>query len=983
MADTDETLALSSKGRDIATSTSVGAAGSRFVALEEIGRGGMGRVVRAYDPRLQREVALKEVRRDRMDDEAATRLVAEARAMAKLSHPHVVAVYDVEEQPAGEIVLVMEYVAGTTLGGWLRAGERSWQDVIRCYADAGRGLQAAHDAGLLHRDFKPTNVLVSEHGLVKVTDFGVAKAASSSPSDLSSMDEDASADLTEAGTVLGTPRYMAPEQHRGDSLTPAADQYAFCVALWQALCGEPPFFGDDMAKAKLAGPPPWTTASTPRAIAAAITRGLAPRPEDRWPSMNALLQALSWDPVRRRNRWLLGLGSIGTLAMAGLGYQGWADVRSEQCGGAERRLAGVWDDDTRADVRSAFGAVGKSYADQAWVRTGGALDAYASDWASMHTETCEATTVRREQSPEMMDLRMGCLREAAVELEAAVGVLADADDSVIQKADQVLAGLRPLSRCADTEALRAAVAPPGAQDAQAVDDARGHLARADSLMNAGRYAQAEDAVEAAKQTSMGADYEPLFADVTYLEGRVLEELGRYEAAEAKLGEAMRLASQWKLHRVMQEATTQWMFVVGVQQQRMDDALRLRPIAEGLSQDDPLAEAGFRDVLASLLDAQGRYDEAEAEFRTVLTLVVGALGPDHLEVAGCRSSLAAALDRQGRYDEAEAEYRTALALRVAALSPDHPEVANLRNDLGVVLDNQGKHADAEAEYRAALAVRQAALPPDHPHIAMSRNNIGGVLSKQGKKAEAEVEYRAALALRVGVLGSEHPHVGESHSNIGTILLDQGRYADAETEFRAALSVLEAALGPAHAHVGMTRTNLAHALEKKGELQAAEAELRGALATLTAAVGSEHPWVASAHNNLAGLLSAQGKDDEAQGQYRVALEVRLAALAPDHPSVAKSRHNLANHLRVQGRSADALPLAEQAWTRRQQDDVPPSTRAETAFVLARVLWAIRGPDRDRPRARRLAADALASYRKAGEEYEDTVAFVDLWLREHPAP
>ena len=314
----------------------MGATVSRYVVLEEVGRGGMGRVLRAYDPKLQREVALKEVRGDALDETATERLVAEARAMAKLAHPHVVSVFDVEELLTGEVVLVMEYVAGRTLKAWLREQEdRPWREVVDRFMAAGRGLVAAHEAGLLHRDFKPANVLVATDGTVKVTDFGLAKPGGLAPrGELSSLDG-ASVDdllvegspnesLTRDGLVLGTRRYMAPEQQRGEALTPAVDQYAFCVALWEALCGAPPFSG---AKDKLAGPPRWPGTSTPRPIALAITRGLSPRAQDRWPSMAALLEALVWDPAGRRRRWLLALGGAGVLGLAGVSWQGWAQAR--------------------------------------------------------------------------------------------------------------------------------------------------------------------------------------------------------------------------------------------------------------------------------------------------------------------------------------------------------------------------------------------------------------------------------------------------------------------------------------------------------------------------------------------------------------------------------------------------------------------------------------------------------------------------------
>ncbi|MCA9654554.1 MAG: serine/threonine protein kinase, partial [Myxococcales bacterium] len=229
----------------------LGSSLGRYLVLEHVGRGAMGHVMRAYDPKLQREVAIKLVSNAVLDRSTRDRMLREARAMAQLSHPNVVAVYDAEESDSG-VMLVMEYVPGQTLRGWTARARRGWAEVVERFVAAGQGLAAAHATGLLHRDFKADNVLVAATGGVKVTDFGLAKLAASAETKLTGESIELSRDgleesstaregssgaaldsaLTQAGTVMGTPRYMAPEQHRGATLGPAADQYAFCVALW-------------------------------------------------------------------------------------------------------------------------------------------------------------------------------------------------------------------------------------------------------------------------------------------------------------------------------------------------------------------------------------------------------------------------------------------------------------------------------------------------------------------------------------------------------------------------------------------------------------------------------------------------------------------------------------------------------------------------------------------------------------------------------
>ena len=338
--DTDTSSGL--RGRE------VGQTISRYVILEEIGLGGMGRVLRAYDPRLQREVAVKELRANALSDAASLRLINEARAMAKVSHPNVVPVYDVETLTDGEIVLVMQYIPGKTLRDWMKT-PHTWREIVSILVAAGRGLSAAHRVGLLHRDFKPANVLLSDDGVVKVTDFGLAKPTARTfshsgeygilQSHVVSSDET----QTRAGTVLGTPRYMAPEQHAGYELTPAADQFAFCVALWEALAGEPPFSGGNLARAKRRGPPQWPGEGVPRFIVEAITRGLAPKPDERWPSIDALLERLANDPNKRRNQSLAFAGvAVLATTTAVLGLRAYAGGLGLVCEGARDELEVAW-----------------------------------------------------------------------------------------------------------------------------------------------------------------------------------------------------------------------------------------------------------------------------------------------------------------------------------------------------------------------------------------------------------------------------------------------------------------------------------------------------------------------------------------------------------------------------------------------------------------------------------------------------------------
>ncbi|MBZ5712432.1 serine/threonine-protein kinase [Nannocystis pusilla] len=300
----------------------------RYRLLERLGAGGMGIVYAAHDARLDRKLALKLLRPTRLGSaEAAARTLREARALARLSHPNVVHVYEVGELEGREIFVAMEHLAGPTLRAWLDAEPRPWRAVLEVFRQAGEGLAAAHAQGIVHRDFKPHNAMFGAEGRVRVLDFGLAQvdgAAESGEVDLGQAEaRDLSRMLTTTGAVLGTPAYMAPEQlaaRRGDART---DQFSFCIALYEALYGHRPFAGETLAEltdsisSERVKPPPRST-GVPAWVRTALLRGLRADPELRWPSMTALLAALSGDPARRRRRQLwTGATMTGAIVLTG------------------------------------------------------------------------------------------------------------------------------------------------------------------------------------------------------------------------------------------------------------------------------------------------------------------------------------------------------------------------------------------------------------------------------------------------------------------------------------------------------------------------------------------------------------------------------------------------------------------------------------------------------------------------------------------
>ncbi len=337
----------------------------RYLVLKRIGAGGMGVVYAAYDPELDRKLAIKLMHDQASDTEAQKRLLREAQAMARLSHPNVVAVFDVGTHE-GRVFLAMDYVEGITLTEWIERTSRTTEEILDMFVKAGRGLAAAHAAGLVHRDFKPDNVLVGRKRTVKVTDFGLvlateAEAEINTNAGIESIEvsvitrgsrrRSGSAlddPLTDTGMVMGTPNYMAPEQHLGQEATARTDVFSFCMALYEALYATKPFEGSNLAvrlEACFSGsvaPAPRNT-NIPGQLRRIVVRGLAWDPAKRWPSMTKLLAALE-RPMGGALSRRLALG-IGGVAVVGFGIYGLALIAPKrELTIAEKYAATAYDD---------------------------------------------------------------------------------------------------------------------------------------------------------------------------------------------------------------------------------------------------------------------------------------------------------------------------------------------------------------------------------------------------------------------------------------------------------------------------------------------------------------------------------------------------------------------------------------------------------------------------------------------------------------
>lgn len=622
--------ALARDARAVVRSPAEGERVGRYRVESRLGAGAMGVVYAAVDPELGRRVALKLVRADAVGERAdrlRERLLREAQAMARVAHPNVITVHDVGAL-GDQVFLAMELVEGGTLGEWLRARPRDTGDIMRVFVQAGRGLEAAHRAGILHRDFKLDNVLVGSDGRVRVTDFGLARGLEHEPAE--GGDDRAegllSATLTRTGAALGTPAYMPPEQLAGLRTDERADVYSYSVALFEALHGERPFRAssiDELRVAIASGPvsPAPSGRRVPRWLDRVVRRGLAARPEDRWPSMTALLSVIEARP--RRARALAA--AVGAALAVGVVASAVVTRGPPPCTGAAEAWGGAWDARADAQLRTAFRASGGARAEAMAAQVAAALDARREAWVAMRTEACVATRVRGEQSEALLDRRLSCLDDRRREVAALVSVLERADVALVDRAGGALAELRPLELCANARALGA---PPvlSADDRARRDVLAAELAQARALHVAGRYD------EALTMVSRGATLAATLGDPRLL-GELLVERGveeeehfRYRDAEATYHHAARVALRSHDDAVLADVWIRLIGLVGYRFERAEESHLWAGFAEAAVENlggDAWREARVFERLSLVEWAiEAKLVEARAHYLRARSLVKG-------------------------------------------------------------------------------------------------------------------------------------------------------------------------------------------------------------------------------------------------------------------------------------------------------------------------------------------------------------------------
>ncbi|MGE5186149.1 MAG: tetratricopeptide repeat protein [Acidobacteriota bacterium] len=1003
----------------------------RFVVLEVLGTGGMGVVYAAYDPQLDRKVAIKVLRAQVAgSEEARVRLLREAQAMARIDHPNVLRVH--EAGTLGEqIFIAMEFAGGGTLRQWLAEQPRDRRDILALFAHAGRGLAAAHAAGLVHRDFKPDNVLLVGDGRARVTDFGIVGVVGEMPAARPSGDLDKplsentplSRDLTRTGAVMGTPAYMSPEQFQGGTVGPEADQFSFCVALYEALYHTRPFAGrtfHELCASVIGGKltPIPREADVPSRIRRALLRGLATDPKRRYPSMDRLLGDLLPGEGGKR-RAIVAASAAGVLAIGAVGVFA---LRSDPnvCSGGDARLAAVWGPAQQQKVSAAFAAANRPDAKDVLARVVPIVDRWGQGWQQAYVGACEDTRVRKVQSEHQLDLRMDCLGRRLDETRATLEALAAGGGDAVDHAIEAVRGLPSVAACADSDALAKGIEPPATAEARvAVAAIRGKLDQARAQRKLARYADAMKLATGALEDARASRYDPVIAEALLELGTLKAKVADLSAPDT-LGEAMVTATSAGHSDVAIRAAAARITALSRQPSRFPVADEIGRIAAALAAHaSPSAETRveLEDAAGLLLQKEGKRDDAKAHYEKALQIATTQLGPDapatlvtlqsmgslaaerhkfdearklfeqvlaaqeriagptHPDYATALENLANVDSETGKVTETKQARERALAIRLAALGPDHPDVAKSYDHLGGFYEETGDHAQAKAYLEKALAVYQKAYGEETVEQTTTMQNLGLVLSGMGDHDAARAILERARALREKAYGDDDVRVAVVLSTLGIVAKEQRRFDDAIALFQRAQKLDEKAFGANDPDALDQLGNIASTYTLAGRLPEARETTSTLLSEMAAIYGPDNPRIGLGYGNY-GFLQMQLDDPKgAFASFQKAQQIFEAKLGKNHPNVAFVLIGESQALIKLKREAEAVPLLERALQIGTAAHIAPAQLAETHFYYAMALVA---NPANRQKARAEMTAAMTGYH--GCKHDKDAALAKKWLQKH---
>ncbi len=889
----------------------------RFIVIRKLGQGAMGIVYLAYDPKLDRKVALKLVDTSALGSEvgdAQVRLEREAKAAAALGHPNVVTVYDVGNQ-GEDVFLAMEFVEGAPLTDWMKQ-EHEWRETVRLFAEIARGLAAAHDAGLIHRDFKPDNVLMGEDGRPRVADFGLARPTEGwSARDAAKMIGDGKEGsiralaigshdaLVSTGEVCGTPAYMAPEQFAGIDVSAASDQFGFCASLYEALFGHRPFKGESVTELAVAviennREPLPSKHNVPKAVVSAVLQGLDPDVEKRHPSMHAVADRLEAAlRLRTRNRILAG-GAVLAVLGGGFGAQAATALDEQPCEAAQTDVEDTWNPQTRASLEASLTNANLPTA------VVGEFDAFANKWTSQRVEACEATRVAGTQTDEVLGLRMACLDRAQMRLRVANESLTNGPTAPML--DSVEVALGDLDECGHIRSLQEenalgrrsedtveqqaiwtqlegkiafirlnASAPPSVWQDEAKEVARlgreHHLDHAAAVglrwvgaaaVQTNELDAAEAAFADALRWSATSQDRKLAPELLQAAGEVALLSGRYDQATERLNLAVafsgRILDPDERRKVEQQAQLT-LAEVHVRNEAPD---RARQLAERLRDETPAPPPATRERILSTLGsscrALGDMRCAVESHTKALEIAQSMPEVEPLELAGRYANVGLMHVDMGNAPESVKLLRKAAEIVEEAFDANHPMRGQLLSDIGGIQGAMMDPKDGERDLLAGLAIHEKNHGPDSPELVEALMDLNKTQMRLGKFDDAKAHGERAVKIVDASFEGNHPRRAEPRLPLSDAYAATGQFDQAAKVLREGLEILE---GP-KTHP-MQRAEFQFALARA--LAPVDAEAAGEMAeTATAGIADFEPGE-PLREAIAGwraeVLDAQ-PDEEAQ-------------------------------------------------------------------------------------------------------------------------
>jgi serine/threonine protein kinase len=945
----------------------------RYKLIGLLGSGAMGVVYRAYDRALERYIALKLIRSDSAGDSGLkVRLVAEAHALAKMTHPNVVTIHDLGIH-GDEIFIAMELIEGPTLRAHLQEARAGWKEIVAYYLQAARGLAAAHDHGLIHRDFKPDNVLVSGSRVV-VTDFGLVRPIL----------EDS--DKHVEGEPVGTPAYMAPEQFRGEAADQRTDIFNFCASVYESIYRESPFPGDSVAQRRAAVLTntrrlPSSQVQIPSYLRSTLQKGLAPDRADRFSSMRELIDIFSEilsSEARRRRRQVYAASAIAIVALSFGGTFVWRRlVPRRLCRQNAGELSAYWSKDARPKILSALRHSRVPFRYETWQTLDSLLSRYVESWGDAYAQQCDAAWGMRAQSFAAVK-RLMCLDEQQIAVKEFADLLATGDGDVWTRSVISAPQLEPPLSCGvatpDSESYPAA---DKEQSRQPINDSRRKLGAAAGLEMAGKYERAAAAAESALQTARAIEFVPLEADALFRLASIRKDQGKWSESERLFTACVDAAERARNDLLRAKSAIGLLYVVGSRQRRSAEGARWAHQAEVVLArlGNPSREMAALRAMRALLRLQdGQLDQAEDDLRAALMQYQQLLPANDSTIGFTLGNLGIVAQAKGKYWEAASLYGQAYALLSATLGSQHPRSGDALADVGYVLLTMGRLGEAKQTFERALAVQTLGLEGPHPFVATTLMNVANVYDSLGNHQQALSYGTQALDI-VQALDPASDQLFAVKLNIANYVAELGQFARAQKLANEVLVFRRQRYGANHASVGDAECWIATYYLYQHRFADAFQHANAALNILDRERTSQNPQVADALDVVGAVELVQGHPANAVAAHRRALTIRAAH--GGGPQLSDTRTSLGVAEIALGAQKEGLADLEAAMRSRAAQEGYPEEKAQTEFALARSLYA---QPQQSARAVHLARAALEAFSHSGLRWATDARDARRWLAGH---